>query len=131
MVCFDDFKKYIGIPYKKHGSSFGGCDCYGLVRLVYSTELNIKLPDYYYTSPEDRAGVVTAIDKNIQDWQRIADPAPFESVILININGWPLHMGFIISETEMLHTLRGHNTALETFTRYKWVTRIEGFYKWK
>lgn len=38
-------EKYLGIPFKIGGRSFDGCDCAGLVILVYNNELNKIVKD--------------------------------------------------------------------------------------
>lgn len=126
-----DLKKYIGIPYKEHGSSFAGCDCYGLIRLIYSEELEIKLPDYACEDRKNKKQIYEAIERNIQDWKKIYTVDPGKSVILINIHSFPIHMGLVVSKTEMIHTMKNHASVMETFTSFKWSTRIEGYYQWK
>ena len=38
------WNKYVGIPYAPGMSSRDGCDCWGLVRLVYREEFGTLLP---------------------------------------------------------------------------------------
>ena len=37
---------FVGIPFVNETSSMSGCDCWGLLRLVYRKVLGVKLPPY-------------------------------------------------------------------------------------
>ena len=39
-------RKYLRIPFKSGCRGFDGCDCGGLVWLIYKNELNIELPNW-------------------------------------------------------------------------------------
>jgi cell wall-associated NlpC family hydrolase len=124
-----NLRKYIGIPYQDKGSSFDGTDCYGLLRLFYKEELRTILPVYWYDDSRDRVSITSAVAANLGSWQRLEGPE-FAAAVLFNIAGLPIHIGCAIDNRRMLHTLVGHNCALESFTKEKWFSRIEGFYRW-
>lgn len=50
---------YVGIPYADHRSDRSGCDCWGLVRLVYRERAGVVLPAYAgdYGDEADTGGV--------------------------------------------------------------------------
>ena len=37
---------FVGIPHADLGRDRAGCDCYGLLRLVYAEDLGIALPSF-------------------------------------------------------------------------------------
>ena len=67
--------------------------------------------------------------KRSKNWIKLDKPEPM-CLIMMNIAGHPVHIGLCLDETYMIHTLRGHNSAIEKHNSIKWKRRIEGFYKW-
>ena len=66
-------EKYVGIPFKDHGNSIdGGCDCYGLVYLIYKEEFGLHLPQVgdLYNNAYARKDVNNALTTQINkyDW---------------------------------------------------------------
>ena len=120
---------YVGLPYRDKGRAFDGVDCYGLVRLIYLARFNINLPSYddaYLTSEHGEC----AIDEhglNNDSWIRITTPIAGAVVVLL-IGGKPNHVGVMLDETKMIHSLKGHDSAIEDVTRIKWRSRIKGFF---
>ncbi len=57
---------YVGIPYVTGGRAREGCDCWGLVRLVYADVLRVALPEYD-GGPDDA-------------WSRVDATQPFDVV---------------------------------------------------
>lgn len=122
--------KYIGIPYKVKGVTLDGLDCLSIVELIYKNEFNITLPVYPHLDTVDMEATETAINIGKEQWTKVSKPE-VGNVILLNICGYPVHMGMVVSETEMIHSLKGHDSVIERFNGAKWNKRIEGFYRYE
>ena len=120
---------YIGIPYRAEGRDRAGCDCYGLVLLVYRERLGITLPDHLgYGDPLSQAAA-DKVAEGRRDWQAVEAPAPGD-VVLFRVEGQPHHIGLVIHPGWMLHSAAGKNSCIERYTRPYWRPRIEGFYRY-
>ena len=116
MLKLPCFEKYIGIPYKGFGRDFDGCDCWGLLRLVYLHELKIEIPSY-----------LTYLFK----WNKILtdEEKPFDA-ISIRVMNKPLHVGLVVRKGKMLHTTPYlHSSCIEDYLTDNWRHRIVGFYR--
>ena len=123
-------KKYVGIPYKVRGTTLKGMDCLSIVETIYRNEFNIILPLYPHLDTVEMDITAKAIIKGKGDWIPLDKPEP-GSVILLKIGGYPIHIGLVVNETEMLHSLKGHDSVIESFTGMKWNKRIDGFYRYE
>lgn len=136
--------QYIGIPYKDKGRSIQGCDCWGLVYLVLLEQWGIRVPtyteDYTSTYAEHSGEIEGLIHSERTMWIEI--PSGEEKAgDVINLRvplrdpetgkwvsrDW--HTGIVTEYGEMLHTLMGHNSALEKYRRSTWRNRIAGFFR--
>lgn len=126
----DYLDKYIGIPYKTKGITLDGCDCLGLIELIYKNEFNVTLPLYPHLDTVDLDITSKAIEHGKESWKKLDKPEA-GCVVLLNICGYPVHIGMAINETEMLHSLKGHDSVIESFTGMKWNKRIDGFYRYE
>lgn len=128
--------KYIGIPQMDMGRSEQGCDCWGLVRLVYARELNIPLPDYLgtYVSPEEQAEIAALIDQAeanpARPWQAVDHPAPFD-VLLFRRGRLRSHIGVAVSPSLMLHMDGTDQARLARFTAPRWSVRFCGAWRYR
>lgn len=126
-----DFSRYIGIPFKDHGRSRQGLDCWGLIRLIYNQELDIVLPDYSkeYVDATDRHHIPLLVYEQRKRWKSVKAPEEYD-VILININKQPLHVGCMINARQFIHVMRGRHTTVDVVTNYEWKPRIDSFYRY-
>lgn len=122
--------EYIGIPYIDHGRTRLGCDCWGLVRLIYRERLAIELPSLAtdYVSAEEAAEVSALVHKEQTSWKSVNAPAPFD-VIVLRLAGLERHVGVVIKPGIMLHVMRGIDAAIENYTNPLWHRRAAGFYR--
>ena len=120
-----DVRTYIGIPFVDHACGFDGCDCYGLVRLVYRNELGLELPGIEddYGCALCRNDVGHAVEKYREnDWCRdVTDlpPKPFD-VLVFTRGGVDFHVGLWMEKGTMLHIIDGRNCCLEKFDSHAW-----------
>ncbi len=100
--------RYLGLPFLDGGRGPGGCDCWGLVRLVYERELGIELPSYGDTSAHDLMRAARAIDagKDGEAWRPVQAGAlqPFD-VVVMRYAGRRLvgHVGLATGPRSVLH----------------------------
>lgn len=118
--------KYVGIPFKDHGDSFKGCDCYGLVKLLYREEFGLSLPEVgdLYTSAYKRHEVDKTLSAHIDyDWckkvQKGEPLNPFDMMVF-RIAGTDHHVGLYIREGYMLHVVEGSDSGVERYTGVRW-----------
>lgn len=104
--------RYIGLPWLDRGQTADGCDCEGLLRLVYAGELGITL-----AAPLDRA-----------DWILVAAGAerPLDAIL---IRQAPWHVGVVVRRGLMLHMPEGGTSCIEPFDTGRWGRRVEGIYR--
>jgi len=121
--------KYIRIPFKKKARGLDACDCLGLVQLIYEDELGIVLPDYVHTDPDEKELTGILITERKKEWIKLSKPEPF-SLIILNIMNHPIHLGIVLNDESMIHTMKNKYSSIERYTGLSWKNRIEGFYKW-
>lgn len=124
-----NLRKYIGIPFKDGGRDFNGLDCWGLVRLVWKEERGILMPDMgdEYSSAFERGDVCGLFGKYTrQDWnvdvtKEMRKPL---DVLVFSFGTLELHAGLWVGEGEMLHVMKGMETAVERYDQAKWAKRL-------
>lgn len=127
----DWVSRYIEIPFKECGRDRTGCDCWGLVCLVFAGEKAIFLPEFNgkYETTKDLKAIQTLHDFERPKWVKVDIPKEFD-LISLRIQGRPWHVGVVTQRGWMLHAARGAQTVHERYTEPLWKNRIEGFYRW-
>lgn len=122
---------YLGIPFLEHGRDRAGCDCYGLLVLVYAELLGIELPAYSgaYLNTDERAEIASLIGarKHVGVWVAVEDPEPFD-VALFRRGPYESHIGIVAAPGRMLHIPDDH-AKIEDFRTGRWGGRLTGFYR--
>ena len=123
---------YVGLPFADQGRDRTGCDCWGLVRLVFAEKLNIDLLDYQgdYVSAAEHAEIAALINREIDvgPWERTEAPEPFD-VLLFRQGRLGNHVGIRITATKMLHMARGEQAKIEDIHGARWGKRYLGAYR--
>jgi len=124
---------YVGIPWADHGRSrAAGCDCWGLVRLIYAEELGISLPSYleaYATVEECRE-----IDAAIRDgaagssWVRVATAEAYD-VAVMRIGRHVMHVGVMIDGRRMINMVDRLGSRIEAIDGALWARRVVGIHR--
>lgn len=105
----------MSIPFVDGGRELSGCDCWGLVRLVYLRECGITLPSYGDVGAHELAAIARRIPGEAAQapWRVVTDAQAFDVVIM---NGRPvkglhpraaMHVGVMVSTSHMLHIEEG------------------------
>jgi cell wall-associated NlpC family hydrolase len=123
---------YIGIPFADLGRDVWGCDCWGLARLVYKTELSISLPSYAgdYVSAQERAEIDNLInqpDANIP-WSQVTVPQPFD-LLLFRRGQMRSHVAIAVDTRRMLHMDGEEQARIADFTLPRWSSRFCGAFQ--
>ena len=125
-------ERYMQIPFVDLGRSPRGCDCLGLVRLVFAMETKIAFPDYGFVSSSDRKAIAKAIAaaKAADDlWSPvpIREAKPFDVVTMTSADsrGEADHLGVMVSGTRVLHTEEASGPVCEDISSYSIRYRLE------
>jgi len=118
--------QYIGIPYKPHGRSKEGLDCYGLAICIFR-ERGIELPDPCYPDTEISTNkrIMESLESTIPN-TKIDKPEPW-CIIEFNILGEPSHIGIYLGHGEFIHSQQKTGVVIEKLNR--WEKRVKGYYR--
>jgi len=134
-----NFDKYIGIPFEHKGRGLSGCDCYGLVRLVFENERKIGLPDFLDIDYS------CGLEKNetyIQDeysqflsngWVSIDKPYTLWDCFIFYSNmekGIADHIGICIDGDKFLHASCAVGSVLVSRLDQYWISKIYDVARW-
>lgn len=125
--------KYISIPFKEHGRSREGVDCWGLASVIYKEEFNVDLPLLTdYSTTKDRGAIAKLCNEESKKWINIpeGEEQPFD-VLIFKILNIPCHVGIVISKGVMIHCEYGIGTHLTEYEKeFQWSKRLAGIYRY-
>ena len=127
--------KYVGVPFEDHGRAFTGCDCWGLVLLVYKNEFGIDLPSFDddYTdafSCTEISATICQQEQLADVWTKVELPQVGDIVICI-VQTLPWHLGVYVGGKRMLHTEKKTDAVIERLDSISWRNRIRGYYRYE
>lgn len=125
---------YIGIPYQNRGSTFQGCDCWGLVWLFHAEELHNLIPRYEgYEDSGDALTMKDYISGRWGAWEVVSpDDIQIGDILALKLGiKAATHCGVYAGRGKMLHTLSGRMSCLESIERGFWKTAIVRIGRWK
>lgn len=129
---------YMGLPFKPHGRDRAGCDCWGLVRLVYAEQLGVDLPEFEGISPDDAAAIPAAIAAETPLWTPVPllQRQAFDVVVMrarLIREGKALtpdmHVGVVTEDLKILHTQLPYGVACVPIDHPTLSNRISGVFR--
>ncbi|MEM7303412.1 MAG: NlpC/P60 family protein [Pseudomonadota bacterium] len=97
---------YVGIPFEDRGRGWAGCDCWGLVRLVFWDQFKIDLPTYTgsYLHTDEQAQIDTLLSqaKLSPTWEEVTKPEEYD-VAMFRRGHLQTHVGVMVDERNVLH----------------------------
>jgi cell wall-associated NlpC family hydrolase len=98
---------YVGLPYRAGGSDRDGCDCWGLVVLVYRELLGKELPLYsdYRINVADREEIAALLAGAPSGWTEVDGRhiRLFDLALMLTL-GQEAHVGLVAGSGLVLHS---------------------------
>ena len=127
-------EKYVGLPFRFHGRTLEGVDCFGLVYLIYKNEFGLEVTDWKRKEQEEphitNMRIAESFKEGMQysEWSPVTQPMCAD-VVLFNINQRPSHCGIMLDRTHFLHAAEGTNSVIQSLDRIMWKKRLAAFYR--
>jgi lipoprotein Spr len=126
---------YVGIPYLTHGRDRDGCDCWGLLNLVWREQFGFEPPKYegadWYKGQRPAVIGTDAIEYASMFRQVEAGKEEAGDGIALRMRGYPFHVGIVVAPGLMLHTHEDAGVVVENYHSITWGKRISGFYRYE
>jgi len=122
-MSLNKYRDFVGIEYEApHG-------CFRLVEQVFRGVYGIDLG-----KQDEGLEQAQSKDRTARIQRKLAELAvqvqnPQEGDVAI-VRGRPWHIAVIIAPNMMLHSYNGGTSCIEDYTNWRWVNRIEGFYRY-
>lgn len=117
---------WIGLPFANIGRGQEGYDCLGLFIALHRARHGRELADPRISMSQ--AARSRFVDAQRPLWRSVEAVQCEGDAILFRVRGLPLHVGYAISASHMLHVEDGAMSVIEDFTTMKWRSRLEGIY---
>ena len=126
---------YIGLPYSVGGRTREGVDCWGLYQMIFNEQSGRTIPSYdgpvwgaEGTTGRDIGKACTAFAERfvpvLPGQEQVFDG------IIIRLSGHPMHVGMVVDDGQMIHSIRGADSCVERYRpSMMWENRIVGFYR--
>lgn len=131
-----DVGQYIGLPFRTHGRTRDGLDCWGLVRLVLAEQWGLAVPCYgerYRDARRDAGAIAREIAAERARWGEVGPGGERPGdVALLRIRGLEAHVGLVVAPADrlMLHIeADGIGACLEGYDTPLWRHRLVGFWR--
>jgi cell wall-associated NlpC family hydrolase len=125
-------KNYVGVPFLSGGRTLQGCDCYGLIRLVFLQEFNRQLPELSndYTDARNIRETAALFAKNMPVLlaEKIAGPEE-GAVAVIREQNCLCHVGLCAGDGFILHAAAKLGSVCQRASHPDLAGRIEGYYR--
>jgi len=123
-------EKYVNIPYKLNGRDYGGCDCYGLVCIIYKDSMGLILPSLAGSYSELGGSLVSLYEDNKGNWQQVDSPL-IGDVVYFNVSGFPVHVGVYVGDNCFIHNIKNNgSSSIGDVTHAKWKHRLIGYWRY-
>lgn len=129
-------KQIMRVPYLPGGRDWKGADCWGLVLLCLKHAMGVEASSHdglYYApgqSPESaQQGIQDALSHE-PEFAEVQQPRRGDFVLMSLLNH-PVHIGFMLGPSSMLHTQMGVGPAVADLASPKWARRVRGYYRHK
>lgn len=119
--------QFVGIPYRKGGRDMDGVDCLGLFLLLHRVRFGRMIHD-------PACGTAEAISQRVAEaererYEQVTGPVQEGDAILMRLSGHPIHVGYCVDETYMIHAFDEAGSQLERWNASKWANRVTGVYR--
>lgn len=112
-----DVSRYTGIPYRERGHDYQGCDCWGLIRLVYRDKRSLDIRDIRDNLYQ------------LRHWVRVKGPVQPYDVFVFRMSPVRRHVSMAINHLDMLHIDRGFFSCIEQRDSQLWIHRLQRIYR--
>lgn len=124
------WNQYIGIPFVDGGAGPSGCDCWGLVRLIYRQEFGIDLPGVVYETMPEAKSIQAALELTRDAFWEPVDMPRAGDVLSLRVAGHESHVGIVTTPGHMLHMPEHEDSVIEPYTSRRWKERVIGIYRY-
>ena len=125
------FSKYIGIPFENRCDSFESCDCFGLVRILYATELGLEIFKPKASAFNGKDVETEYLHETSRNWTEVKELELYDVIAMANDGNHPniiQHFGIYIGNNKMIHTLNKVGSHVVNINQYKSVTK--GYFRY-
>lgn len=127
---------YVGIPFVDGGRDRAGCDCWGLVRLVFQEKAGIELPSYGEIGAHELMAISRELCRGMidQTWQRVdREPRHGLDVAVMKrldkAGAVPVHVGVMLDARRLLHVEVETDSVIIPANHPSIASRLIGFYR--
>jgi cell wall-associated NlpC family hydrolase len=119
--------EWVGIPYVRGGRTRAGADCLGLFILLHAERHGRLIHD-------PACGTIEAVTLRVAEAERaqydeVTGPVQEGDAILLRLSGHPIHVGYCVDETFMIHAFDDAGSQLERWNGSKWAKRVIGIFR--